>query len=739
VFFLLGGTAHAQTLPPNPTVQFFCTHYTVSEDCGLAEITVTLSGDAGDNTVSVQYATSDGTAKAGIDYDTATGTLTFLPGATSQTFLIPIRFVVKIDASVALNLTLSNPVNADLGDPSTSMLTIYTVQPLVTVQAAGGAICSGGLNTPIHQTTVTVTVTDGTNPWPGVSMYWSTTAGTLSDASGTTDENGQATTTLTSNNLASEPQLIYTATVGATLTDNPSIIATAGVEFQPTVVSMTADPTDLVTGETSALGVSVSWNGQAVAQHALEWKIARAWDDADNLVYDGTGAPPPDYGSIQPGASAQTDGNGMGTAVYESGPKGGRVELQAADKAVQKAMSGDNPKDKKEVKPKAPTLVIKRQKDGEAMYKDIDASNRDVLPGEYIDLKMVLDPAPKMVGSRSWAAPGTIFKDYTADNKKAELTPMTAADMKGETIQYYWADSADGREVVAKATIGKVEVTGKATLNVKELTVTYTKALGKVQLDPAVPEIRLKKTAATKRGGIDFDATVDVPAGFANGKWQFVQTINPQIFYWDAAKKYRWSMNGRVNLDTDYPYVGPFDTGKGAKTDDSPGQNLTGMVKYQRADVFKMYVMFTPAGAKSKEVPLQVVDWSWQGTATFDDKTKKWALSGDAQDAKDPTKTSAHPTWTTNFKDGTWEEDKGGGFRGRPRGEPGAREDTELVRAAERTGGWRQPVLAIKGVGLRASRDWRRGGLGRGPVTERVRGPRAQETWPVPRTAPKVT
>ena len=58
-----------------------------------ASFTVTLSAASG-QTVTVNYATANGTATAGSDYVATTGTLTFAPGVTSQ----PVAVTVNGDA-----------------------------------------------------------------------------------------------------------------------------------------------------------------------------------------------------------------------------------------------------------------------------------------------------------------------------------------------------------------------------------------------------------------------------------------------------------------------------------------------------------------------------------------------------------------------------------------------------------------------------------------------------------------
>ena len=55
-----------------------------------AAVVVTLANSRGHQTVTVHYATQDGTAVAGGDYVAASGTLTFAPGETSKTVLVPV-------------------------------------------------------------------------------------------------------------------------------------------------------------------------------------------------------------------------------------------------------------------------------------------------------------------------------------------------------------------------------------------------------------------------------------------------------------------------------------------------------------------------------------------------------------------------------------------------------------------------------------------------------------------------
>lgn len=80
-----------------------------------AIFTVTLS-EASTVPITVQYATSDGTAIAGQDYTAVTGSLTFEPGQLSQTIAVPVLADTLVEADETFSITLSQVVNAIVAD-----------------------------------------------------------------------------------------------------------------------------------------------------------------------------------------------------------------------------------------------------------------------------------------------------------------------------------------------------------------------------------------------------------------------------------------------------------------------------------------------------------------------------------------------------------------------------------------------------------------------------------------------
>ena len=80
-------------------------------------------------TVTVDYATSNGTATAGADYTATSGTLTFAPGETAETVSVPLLDDAIDDGEETMTLTLSNASNARIAD-GTATGTINNSDPL---------------------------------------------------------------------------------------------------------------------------------------------------------------------------------------------------------------------------------------------------------------------------------------------------------------------------------------------------------------------------------------------------------------------------------------------------------------------------------------------------------------------------------------------------------------------------------------------------------------------------------
>lgn len=115
---------------PNGRVNFSSATYTTNESGAAAIISVNRSGGS-QGTLSVYYATSNGTAVAGVDYTGVTNSLTWNPGdITPKTFTILINDDQLVNGDRTVNLRLRSPTingvtnTTVLGSISNAVLTI---------------------------------------------------------------------------------------------------------------------------------------------------------------------------------------------------------------------------------------------------------------------------------------------------------------------------------------------------------------------------------------------------------------------------------------------------------------------------------------------------------------------------------------------------------------------------------------------------------------------------------------
>jgi hypothetical protein len=106
------------------TLQFQAGAFSLGEGGRNVVVTVTRAGTLA-GTVSVDYATADGSAVAGSDYAAALGTLTFGPGVAVRRFQVTVASDTLDEGDETVALVLDNPTGgAVLGATATAVLTI---------------------------------------------------------------------------------------------------------------------------------------------------------------------------------------------------------------------------------------------------------------------------------------------------------------------------------------------------------------------------------------------------------------------------------------------------------------------------------------------------------------------------------------------------------------------------------------------------------------------------------------
>jgi YD repeat-containing protein len=109
---------------PVTGIQFSAGTYATTETSGGSTTTVYVKR-GGDLTipVTVNYATSNGTATAPGDYQSTSGTLSFAPGQSTQSFVVQVNDDTAPEPTETVNLVLSG-ASAPLGNPSTAIVLI---------------------------------------------------------------------------------------------------------------------------------------------------------------------------------------------------------------------------------------------------------------------------------------------------------------------------------------------------------------------------------------------------------------------------------------------------------------------------------------------------------------------------------------------------------------------------------------------------------------------------------------
>jgi hypothetical protein len=141
-------------------------------DSGTVNAVFTVTIPANPQPVSVNYATSDRTAQAGVDYQAVSGTLQFAPGETQRTITVPVIGDRLDEDDETFVVTLSNPVGARLGtaegtgtilDDDTALLFVTRAMLFEGHSGTRNAVFEVGMNLPRSVTvTVDFSTADGT-------------------------------------------------------------------------------------------------------------------------------------------------------------------------------------------------------------------------------------------------------------------------------------------------------------------------------------------------------------------------------------------------------------------------------------------------------------------------------------------------------------------------------------------------------------------------------------------------
>jgi len=217
------------TITDNDATVYFAINDVLVAEGGILTFTVTKSG-ATSQSLSVNYATADGTATAGSDYTAASGTLTFAAGDTTKTISIATTDDTLNEASETVLLNLSGATGGAGISDTQGIGTIADNDAAPSFSINDVSVAEGGvLSFTVTKTgstsqsfSVNYATADGTAT---AGSDYTAASGTLTFAAGDTTKTISVTTTNDTVNEASETALVNLsgATGGATISDTQGV------------------------------------------------------------------------------------------------------------------------------------------------------------------------------------------------------------------------------------------------------------------------------------------------------------------------------------------------------------------------------------------------------------------------------------------------------------------------------------------------------------------------------------
>lgn len=177
-------TINENEVAPSGTLSLSPSAYSILEAATSVSVTVARTGGT-NGAVSVQYATSNGTAASGSDYTAASGALNWANGdSANKSFSVPILDDSNGEPAETINLTLSSPGGGATLGTSSGTITINDNEP-GTLQLSSSSYSIGE-----NGTSLTVNVTRTGGSYGAASVNYGTTAGTALAASDYTTTSG---------------------------------------------------------------------------------------------------------------------------------------------------------------------------------------------------------------------------------------------------------------------------------------------------------------------------------------------------------------------------------------------------------------------------------------------------------------------------------------------------------------------------------------------------------------------
>ena len=257
----------------------------------------------------------------------------------------------------------------------------------------------------------------------------------------------------------------------------------------------------------------------------------------------------------------------------------------------------------------------------------IKNTTQEAVVGQKIELSVAVTGGTPT--NQQWTIDGEKVKDYKiniVDGKavSAEKTNLESQHLSQSSVQFYWVDGGEGRQIQVTANVNGTPYSATATFNVKRLVVSVTTTTGSTTIYTVEQhqELVFGSIPFSVEGIRFFRNSFQLPTGYS-GDTYWLQTINYTSKRTLSDGQTVQTASG-IGLDDLFPYSS-FDPNSGS-TADSPGFCLRvcgdapSISKLEVQISAEMWLMFKPKnlpnGEESIYVPLKKVNWNWSAIAT---------------------------------------------------------------------------------------------------------------------------
>ncbi|MBD1160404.1 hypothetical protein IDG51_03935, partial [Pelagibacterales bacterium SAG-MED14] len=546
---------------------------TSDESNAATNMTVTLS-NASTQTVTVNYATSNGTATAGSDYTATNGTLTFTAGQTSKTIAVTVLSDSLDEADETVTMTLSSASNATISDATgTFTITDDDATPSLSindVSTTNESSTSTNLTVTLSAASAQDVTVDFTTAWPGglpttadAGLDYTATNGTLTISAG--DTTGTIPVTVIQDNIFEEDEILYinlSNPINATISDARGVLTITDDESRPTA-TLTVDATSIDENSGSSLTLTATLTG--------------ATKDTNSVYLDtsGTATEATDY----------TDGNGViNNIIISAGSTTGTVNFTPTDDSIyegdETAIISINTVAGKAVENSTPqevTITITENESAPTVSLSSSASSITENSGSNITLTATLSGATDSaitvaLGTSGTATEGT---DYSDDGGTSSLDDITiSAGATTGTVTFNPTTDTVCEINNETATISITGVSGKT--GVAENSTPQAETITITEPDEFVCGTQLSYSstnANTEAATTEFDkinaSSGCYPGNVTCGSWVGLSVQNPlEVTNIHKAK-------GGYGLTGDGQVVGVMDNNFNTSHDDFDGSDRT--------------------------------------------------------------------------------------------------------------------------------------------------------------------